>query len=181
MPLLMLREVPRYECIQAAAVEYREVDVSATETCLHLLRTADQVFRVLNGHLHEHGISQGRFTVMMLLWGADDKRPTPAELADRAMVTRGTMTGLLDTMERDGWVERKHCESDRRKQRVALTPLGQRQLQRMLPEYFRRMAELLVPLKPGERRTLLSLLGKVAGQAELMSPQSPTPAVDTET
>ncbi len=179
MPLLMLREVPRYECIRAAAQEYREVDVSATEACLHLLRTGDAVFRVLNGHLHEHGISQGRFTVMMLLWRAEEE-PTPAELADQAMVTRATMTGLLDTMERDGWIRRRPCTDDRRMVRVSLTQTGQRQLQKMLPEHFRRMAELLVPLKPSERKSLLTLLRKVASQADLMSPQVPTPPLDQE-
>lgn len=178
MPLLMLRDVPRYECIRAAAEEYRELDISATEACLHLLRTGDAVFRVINGHLHEHGISQGRFTVMMLLWGEEDRHPTPAELADRAMVTRATMTGLLDTMERDGLIERHHCKEDRRMQRVTLTKQGQAQLKRILPEHFRRMAELLIPLKPSERKSLLALLRKVATQADLMSPQSPTPPVD---
>jgi DNA-binding MarR family transcriptional regulator len=181
MPLLMLREVPRYECIRAASEEYREVDISATEACLHLLRTGDAVFRVINGHLHEHGISQGRFTVMMLLWVEEEAALTPAELADRAMVTRATITGLLDTMERDGLIERRPCDHDRRMLRVSLTKTAQAQLKQILPEHFRRMAELLIPLKPSERKTLLALLRKVATQADLMSPQGPTPPVDAGT
>lgn len=170
----MLREVPRYECLLAASEEYQELDVSATEACLHLLRTGDAVFRVVNNHLHEHGFSQGRFTVLMLLWKNDDEDlPTPAELADHAMVTRATMTGLLDTMERDGLIERHPCTKDRRMQRVSLTKEAHRQIKRILPEHFRRMAELLLPLKINERKTLLSLLRKIATQADLMAPQIP--------
>jgi MarR family 2-MHQ and catechol resistance regulon transcriptional repressor len=81
-------------------------------------------------------------------------------------------------MERDGLIERHHCKEDRRMQRVTLTKQGQTQLKRILPEHFRRMAELLIPLKPSERKSLLALLRKVATQADLMSPQSPTPPVD---
>src|SRR3954466_10166703 len=113
MPLLLLKDLPRYECLLEGAKEFPELDPSACEAFLHLLRTSDEVFGVSERYLTENNISQGRFSVLMLLWKSgrqgESGRPspcapgprTPAELADAAGVTRATMTGLIDTLERD--------------------------------------------------------------------------------
>src|SRR6476620_10640191 len=108
MPLLMLKDLPRYECLLEASREFPDLDPSATEVFLHLLRAGDEAFRVVEAHLAQHDITQGRFGVMMALWGncqragSENQPLTPAELADRTGVTRATMTGLADTLERSG-------------------------------------------------------------------------------
>lgn len=171
MPLLMLRDLPRYDCLLEASQEFKELDVTATEACLHLLRAGDSVFRVLNGHLSKHVMSQGRFTVMMLLWEKPEgKFHTPAELADKAMVTRATITGLVDTLEKEGLVTRAHSVLDRRNVHVELTAKGREVIQGILPEHFRLMAQLLEPLSHPERKTFLNLLIKIINQAESVAP-----------
>ena len=102
MPLLMLKSLPRYECLLEAAREFPDLDPSATEGFLHLLRTGDEAFRTVETHLAKHEISQGRFGVMMALWGNCQREGravplSPAELAERTGVTRATITGLIDT------------------------------------------------------------------------------------
>jgi len=70
MPLLMLKDLPRYECLLEAAREFPDLDPSATEVFLNLLRTGDEAFRVIDEHLSQHDLSQGRFGVLMALWGS---------------------------------------------------------------------------------------------------------------
>src|SRR5690606_39077022 len=133
MPLLMLKDLPRYECLLEGAKQFPDLDPSACEVLLHLLRTSDEGFRGFDQPLARHSISQGRFTVLMLLRdrGQDCPRPcTPAELADMAGVTRATMTGLVDTLERDGFVRREPDPHDRRMMSINLTPTGQEFLQK---------------------------------------------------
>ncbi|NIQ93625.1 MAG: MarR family transcriptional regulator, partial [Desulfuromonadales bacterium] len=45
-------------------------------------------------------------------------------LADRLLVTKGNVCGLLDRMERDGLVERRRDEEDRRINQVHATDKG---------------------------------------------------------
>ena len=47
MPLLLLKDLPRYECLLEAAREFPALDPSATEAFLHLLRCGDEAFRVV--------------------------------------------------------------------------------------------------------------------------------------
>jgi DNA-binding MarR family transcriptional regulator len=179
MPHLLLKDLPRYECLLEAARVHPELDPSAAEAYLHLLRTADEVHALAEADFSAHGISPGRFGVLMLLWrasapGGAPRSPTgepcgprtPAGLADAAGVTRATMTGLVDTLERDGLVSRRADPTDRRMQLVQLTPKGERFLARMLPGHFRGVSDLLRELRPGERKALVRLLGKIQSRAE---------------
>src|ERR1043165_3780837 len=158
MPLLMLKNLPRYECLLEASREFPDLDPSATEVFLHLLRSGDEAFRVVESHLAQHDITQGRFGVLMALWGncqradCENEKPlTPAELADRTGVTRATITGLVDTLERAGLVTRTPHPDDRRMMCVGLTKRGEKLLAKIMPEHFRRMAWLMSPLTEAER------------------------------
>lgn len=190
MPHLMLKDLPRYECLLEAAQEFPELDPTAAEVYLHLLRTADDVFAISEARLAAHGISHGRFGVLMLLWRTSVPRTgdvpitqgpcgprTPAELADAAGVTRATMTGLIDTLERDGFVVREPDPSDRRMLLVRLTKKAENFLKRFLPVHFRGASEVMAGLNATERKTLVRLLAKIQEHAAKASTSlaSPTP------
>jgi len=178
MPRLLLKDLPRYDCLIEASKEFPDLDPSAVEAFLHLLLTGDDVFAVSERNLSEHGISHGRFGVLMLLWRsnqppAPDLDPadcvagprTPAELADAAGVTRATMTGLIDTLERDGLVKREPDPNDRRMMSVVLTAKGEKFLQNFLPGHFKLISSLMATLSEAERKALVSLLVKVQQHA----------------
>ncbi|HSY54504.1 MAG TPA: MarR family transcriptional regulator, partial [Opitutaceae bacterium] len=164
MPLLLLKDLPRYECLLEAAKKFPDLDPSACDVFLNLLRTGDEVFRVTENNYARHGLSQGRFGVLMLLKKRSAPLPagagepcqpagplTPAALAEAAGVTRATMTGLIDTLERDGLVKRVRDANDRRMMSVNLTPKGRKLLEKILPSHFRAMAGIMSPLKESER------------------------------
>lgn len=165
MPHLILKELPRYECLAEAAREFPDLDPTACQAFLHLIHAGDDVWRVMNGHFAEHGITQGRFLVMMLLMektsGGCPRAETPAELAELAQVSRATITGLLDTLERDGFVRRDPAPEDRRVVRVRLTPAGEKFMHAYLPGHFRVISALMNELTENERKTLSRLLAKV--------------------
>jgi len=180
MPLLLLKDLPRYECLLEASKSFPDLDPSATAVFLNLLRTGDEVFRVADHNLAQHNISQGRFTVMMLLLDKIENCPqprTPAELADMAGVARATMTGLIDTLERDGLVKRAPDPVDRRMMSICLTAKGEELMYAVLPGHFKVMASLMRPLNEAERKTLVRLLNKIVQQATNMSPATRAPAL----
>ena len=182
MPLLLLKDLPRYECLLESAKDFPDLDPSAAEAYLHLLRAGDDAFGVSQRNLDAHGISQGRFCVLMLLWrsvhlpataspGAKpcgDGPRTPAELAEGANVTRATMTGLIDTLERDSFVKREPDPVDRRMMSVRLTAKAERFLQDFLPGHFRTTAQIMTTLSESERKSLVRLLTKISTQAAEM-------------
>jgi DNA-binding MarR family transcriptional regulator len=182
MPLLMIKDLPRYECLLEAVRRYPDLDPSACDAYLNLLRAGDEAYRRSENYFAEHGMSPGRFTILMLLYDKLTGEPlalTPAELAEKANVARATITGLVDTLERDGLVTRRHDADDRRMMLVHLTAKGQAALESILPGHFKQMAGQMAPLTEHERKTLVRLLNKVAGQGAAEAPEASVAAVST--
>jgi DNA-binding MarR family transcriptional regulator len=165
---LVLKELPRYECLVEASKQFPDLKPAACEAFMQLIRAGEEVMRVMNAHFAAHNITHGRFLMMMLLLEktGDCPRPTtPAELADLASVSRATITGLLDTLERDGFVRRQPDPADRRQMSVHLTPKGQEFMHGILPDHFRLITRLMSNLSDREQQTLSGLLTKVSMQA----------------
>ena len=161
MPLLMLKDLPRFDCLLEAAERIPSLDPTASEAFLHLLHTGDTVFGAKSDFLAAHGLSQGRFSVLMLLHHRRAEPSTPAELADQAAVTRATMTGLIDTLEKDQLVVREPDENDRRAVFVRLTKKGATLMNAVVPKYFRQVSTVMSPLSHAERKQLVRLLQKI--------------------
>jgi MarR family transcriptional regulator, organic hydroperoxide resistance regulator len=69
----------------------------------------------------EHGVTIAGGTVLLLLASGE---ATPRQVARRMWVNPATITGIIDTLERDGLVERHRDAADRRQVRLSLTPRG---------------------------------------------------------
>jgi len=159
-PIIACR-VPKYERLQRLANLYPSLDVSAIQAYATLLAIAGEVSAASGEHLARYGLGEGRHLVLGLLL---EHSPTPlshSELAELSGVTKGNITGLVDGLERDGYVKREDSGDDRRVTPIALTRVGRRLIEKVLPDRFARIAQLMGDLSASERKSLVSLLTKV--------------------
>jgi DNA-binding MarR family transcriptional regulator len=161
MPFLMLKEVPRYECLKAASARNPNADPSICELFLNILHTGDVAARSEADFLALHGLNQARMIILVLLDNAETGSMRSSELADHANVSRATMTGLLDTLEKAGLLSRAPDPHDRRASNVKITPKGEKLLHKVQPQQSRWAQEILTPLSRKERDELVRLLQKV--------------------
>jgi MarR family transcriptional regulator for hemolysin len=75
--------------------------------------------RSLNTELEKQGITYRQWEV--LAWIAFEGGLSQVELADRLGIEAPTLVGILDRMERDGWLDRYNCPNDRRRKRIRAT------------------------------------------------------------
>jgi DNA-binding MarR family transcriptional regulator len=165
--MLLLRDLPKYETLLAYSKRYRNVNPAAVEAYLNLLRVASDVLDATEEYFNEHGTSQGRFTVLCLLNRNPETPLCPADLADRAGVTRATMTGLLQGLEAEGLLKRTSSSDDKRMFFVELTTKGRRYLDNILPDFFRRIGDLMDGVTEKERVTMLKSLEKVRARTNV--------------
>ncbi len=159
--MFYLRDLPDDETLQEFAGRYADMDPSAVKACLHLLRCGSDLLAAFEIMLSRHGLSQGRFLALIVMYRTPEETISPSQLAAKVGVTRPTITGLLDGLEKEGLVERQGSAEDRRKIGVRLTDKGCEVLKGMLPDYYRRIAKLMENLSTGEREELLTLLEKI--------------------
>ena len=84
-----------------------------------IIRAAHAVERAFNEEMAPHGITMAQSKV--LGWLAHDGELSQAELAERMRVEPPTLAGILDRMQRDGWIERHPAPGDRRRKVVRPT------------------------------------------------------------
>ena len=75
--------------------------------------------RAFDRRVQSIGLTRSQWSVLVYLNRRDGMQQI--ELAEQLDITPITLSGLLDRLERDGWVERRPDGSDRRAKRVFLT------------------------------------------------------------
>ena len=170
LTMLQLRDLPTDAVLAKFAERYPDADVSAITSFLYLLRVATDLSIALDACLSKHGLLQGRWWVLILLMREDNKTATPSSLAEKAGVTRATMTGLIDGLEQSGLVERLFAKEDRRSIKIALTEAGQSKLDVVMPDYYRRLRRCMRAVNSAQRADLQLILGLMHnGMPELIN------------
>lgn len=137
-------------------------DAEGVRLCFQVLSLAAAIDRDCAALLAPHGLSEGRFVLLFLLDAAGEGGLAPKDLAQRAGISRATVTGLLDGLAHEGLVERLPDAQDRRALRIQLTPRGRALARPLLARHGRWIASLFSALNGRERQQLARLLDKVA-------------------
>ena len=170
-PLTLLKALPRYDVFLEEVKDFPDLDAFACYTFLQLLKTGDQLLALDDQVLSSFGTSPGRFNLLMMLKHCHVGEATPADLAEKTGVTRATITGLLDGLEKEGLVERCPDPQNRRSVRVTLKIAGQEFIERVRPAYCRWFNSVVECLDEEEKEQLLTLLEKIQTRLGQMSGQ----------
>jgi len=102
----------------------------AVDAWIGLLRGQSAATRAVNAQLvADHGLTINDFECLLLLARAEDRRMRRVDLAESLILTASGVTRLLDGLEREGFVDRAACESDRRVTYAVLTDAGHAKLE----------------------------------------------------
>lgn len=129
--------------------------------CFQTLSLVSAIDRDCSTLLAPYNLSEGRFVLLFLLDAATEGL-APNVLAEKAGVTRATVTGLLNGLERELLIERQTDASDRRALRIRLTHKGKQITKKVFDQHSRWIAGLFGNLSISERIQLGMLLEKVA-------------------
>jgi DNA-binding MarR family transcriptional regulator len=154
-------------------VEYPDANALATECYANFWRTADMLMELHNRQTRdEYSLSPNARQVLAVVEGAGEPLE-PSVIAERLLTTTGTMTSLLDTLEKRGLIRRMGHPHDRRKLLVEITPAAQAIVDELLPSLHARERDVISDaLTPSEQRQLLRLVAKLQ-QAAIRARSAP--------
>lgn len=146
--------------------EYPGASARATECYANLVRTGDMLIGLHNREaLDDFGLSSTGKMALAVIEGAGEPLE-PGVIAERLIITAGSMTSMLDTLEKRGLVRRKPHPTDRRKLLVDVTDEGVAVLDDLLPGLHTRERVVMdAALTPTEQNELLELLAKLQAVA----------------
>ena len=125
-----------------------------------LTMTTQAYHRAVSDELLPHGITYRQS--MVLGWLALEGELSQTELAAKMMVEPPTLVGILDRMERDGWISRHNCPSDRRKNIIRANPAAEPVWEKIVECAMRVRERASQGLSERQLLTLKKLLRRVA-------------------
>ncbi|MFF4256465.1 MarR family winged helix-turn-helix transcriptional regulator [Streptomyces sp. NPDC001663] len=96
------------------------------------------------------GLNVTDLTCFAYVIEAGENLLTAGDLAARAHVTTGAVTGILNRLERAGYVTRRPDPTDRRRVRVAARPDAEARVREVYEPYYARLDELFADYSPDE-------------------------------
>ena len=102
---------------------YPDASSKATETAMNLVRTADLLVKRIAELVQPFDLTPSSGLVLGIL--ADFGAPLPPnKIAERLIISRASVTSLIDSLERRGYVRRSPHSNDRRMLLIELTDSG---------------------------------------------------------
>ncbi len=130
---------------------------------LKLWVVMNRAVRSIGEHLQRqveaHGLSFTEFAVLEVLY---HKGVLPiGEIGDRVLLTSGSMTYVIDKLEKRGLLARRHCSEDRRVVFAELTSEGARVMQTVFPEHAALIEATMSGLSREEQSDLIETLKRL--------------------
>ena len=113
--------------------------VQSLDTDIDAMAAISNVFRVsvlFRNHaekrlLLKHNLSFSGFTVLWVLWVFGEMEAN--QLAEECGISKGTLTGIANTLEKYGFATRTPHSTDGRRKLVLLTTAGRRLMKKLFP------------------------------------------------
>ena len=127
------------------------------EAMLSIVRTATLASSLAAKILRQFDLTEAQFNVLFAL-KYKTRAITQVELGRRLVVTRATVTSVLDKLESKGYVERRDVPDNRRSYHVELTKAGRKLVDEVEPVYRDSIHYVLEYLDEDEVRSLIDVL-----------------------
>src|SRR5438093_605035 len=116
----------------------RKTEDPGDERFLQVLRPLVETYfaflRKDDRHIRSLGLTSPQFDVIATL--GDTQGMPCRELSEKTLVTKGTLTGVLDRLEKKGLIERVPSREDRRCTLIRLTPKGDARFREVFPAHI---------------------------------------------
>lgn len=117
-----------------------------------------QAFEIYSSaHIRSMDLTPAQFDIIATLGNTSGM--SPKELGEHTLITKGTMTGVVDRLADKGLARRVASPSDGRSQIVQLTRAGEKLFARVFPAHLEYMQRVFDQLSPDELAGITASLG----------------------
>lgn len=138
--------------LQAAKVGQSVVKPNWLPTLLSVVRAYQSFDAMSDANIRRLGLTSPQFDIIATLGNTPGM--TCREIGERTLITKGTLTGVLDRLEAKGMLTRVVSNEDRRSFTVKLTRKGQACFESVFGEHLNYMDQFFAQLSAEERRAI---------------------------
>ncbi|WP_252503768.1 MarR family winged helix-turn-helix transcriptional regulator [Sporosarcina sp. Marseille-Q4943] len=137
--------------------------VNDTERALKLFivlsRASKVVLEEANKLIESYKLNPTEFAVLELLYHKG--RQPIQKIGQKILLSSGSMTYVVDKLEKKGLLERVFCKEDKRVTYMSITDAGKELIEEIFPSHEEKINELMSVLSESEQETAIELLRKL--------------------
>lgn len=137
--------------------------VAKQESFIPLMRELVRAYQAFasysDQHIRDLGLTPSQFDVLASLGNTDGL--LMQDLAEKTLVTKGTMTGIIDRLEAKGLVKRSVPPDDRRSFLISLTELGKELFEEVFPIHIEHLKKRFSKMDLEKSKQLELLLKEI--------------------
>lgn len=126
---------------------------------LELMKTSKAVQEEMKSELISYSLSPTEFSVLEVI--LRNGRQTIHQIAKSILISSGTMTYVIDKLEKRNLLKRNPCPDDRRIIHMTLTQAGMNLMKDIMPKYDAFLNSMFNCLEHEESGQLMKLLKKI--------------------
>ena len=131
------------------------------EALLSLVRTSSLMQKLSDRFFSQFGLTDVQFNILMILKEHGSAGLSQQELSEHLIVTKSNVVGLIDRLERGGYVQRMSHPSDRRFNQVVLTPKGEKLELKIEELYFTEVDKMMNALTTPQKRAVIQAMERI--------------------
>jgi DNA-binding MarR family transcriptional regulator len=131
------------------------------EVLLSLVRTSSLMQKLSDRFFSQFGLTDVQFNILMILKEHGSAGLSQQQLSEHLIVTKSNVVGLIDRLERSGYVKRMSHPSDRRFNQIVLTQKGEQLELRIEVLYFTEVDKMMNALSGPQKRAVIRAMERI--------------------
>lgn len=114
--------------------------------------------------IRKHGLNTTDFGVLELLYHRGEQ--PLQKIGDKILLASGSITYVVDKLEKKQYIKRRRCETDRRITYASITEQGTALLNDIFPDHWKQIEAITNGLTDEEKKQVIDLLKKLGVYAD---------------
>lgn len=131
------------------------------EALLSLVRTSALMQKLSDRFFSQFGLTDVQFNILMILKESGETGLSQQQLSEHLIVTKSNVVGLVDRLERSGYVRRTPHPSDRRFNQIVLTPRGSAIELKIEKRYFSEVDKMMNALSTAQKKSVIQAMESI--------------------
>lgn len=133
--------------------------VCTNQLFLLLMQTSKAIQERIRDEMSQNNLSITEFSVLEVLFFQG--KQTIQQIANRILISSGSMTYVIDKLEQKGIIKRNDCNEDRRVIHITLTAEGMEIMEKIMPEHQEMIHYIFGSLTEDESQVMVDCLKKL--------------------
>lgn len=129
-----------------------------------IMKASKTLEELVKKDIAAHGMKTSDFAILEALYHKG--RQTIKQISEAVLINTGSITYVIDKLEKNDYLQRIHCKEDRRVVYIEITSKGNDLMNEIFPQHQKMIEELFTDIPEENKRILIDTVKKIGKKGE---------------